>query len=1059
MKLAHFFIDRPIFAISLSIAIVIFGLVAMFRLPISQYPEVVPPTVIVTANYPGASAETIARTVATPIEQEINGVDNMLYMYSNSTNDGEMRLTVTFALGTDLDDAQVLVQNRVALAEPRLPGEVRRTGVSVRKNSPDFLLVIQMFSPDQSRDQLFVSNYSKQRVEPVLQRLPGVGSITALGSRDYSMRVWLDPNKIADLQLTPGEVVEAIQSQNTQVAGGQLAQPPVATDRAFQPTISLRGRLDDVSEFEDIIIKRGDEGRIARLGDIARVELGAENYRTNAYFDGKPYVPLLVFQQPGANAIETAREVKSVMAELAEEFPAGIAYDSTYNPTEFFIETSIKKLTFTIYEAVALVMLVILVFLQNFRASFIPLMSIPVSLIGTFLVMSALGYNINTLTLFGIILAVGIVVDDAIIVVENVERNLRKGLSRRDATRQSMSEITVALISNGLVLAAVFIPTMLLDGISGEFFRQFAVAITVATLLSVFNSLTLSPALTALFLDAHDASREKNTWSQKLSAPLHHAGSWSNRAFARFNEGYGKVVTIAIARKYLVLAAFATLTGGAVALTLIVPRGFIPAADQGYAIVAVQLPAGSSLARTDAVMVRMVKDVKNVDGVTYTHSFPGFYGLTGTTNSATGTLFVQFEDFDTRAARGRHGSDVISDLRASLAPIDDAIINVIQPPTIRGIGTGGGFTLRVQDYEAQGSVALSAATSQFLSALNAHPDIQFAFTPFNVSAPDYFVDVDREQAEMLRVPVQRVHEMLEVYLGSVYINDFNVIGRTYQVRAQAEGDYRLDIEQLAELRTRSETGQMVPLGSIATIEAQSAPDRAPRYNLFGTAEVIGGASLALSSDQTLSLVEKIAEETLPQGFGIEWTDLSYQQRVTQDGTILFVLSIVFVFLVLASQYESLRLPFAVILIVPMVLLSALGGLYLMGMDNNILTQIALIVLIGLAAKNAILIVEFARQLEDQGYDTVHAAIEASRLRLRPILMTSLAFTLGVVPLMTAEGAGAELREALGTAVFFGMLGVTIFGLIFTPVFYVVARQLGYPYASTAHSTSVETTEA
>lgn len=1041
MNFAKFFIDRPIFAASLSIAIIIFGWVAMSRMSISQYPEVVPPTVVVSANYPGASAETVAQTVATPIEQEVNGVDNMIYMYSNSTNDGEMRLTVTFDLGTDLEEALVLVQNRVALAEARLPEEVRRTGISVRKDTPDMMLVVQMFSPDNSRDQLFVSNYSKQRVEPVLRRLSGVGSITALGSRDYAMRIWLDPDKIANLGMTAGEVVTAIRNQNTQVAGGQLAQPPIMNERAFQPTISLRGRMDEISEFERIVVKRGAEGQLVRLSDVARIELGAENYRTNAYFDGRSYVPLLISQQPGANAIETSRRVLKTMRELEKDFPSGIGWDSTYNPTEFFVERSIEKLTFTIYEAVALVMLVILVFLQSVRASIIPLFAIPVSLVGTFIFMSALGYNINMLTLFGLVLAVGIVVDDAIIVVENVERNLRKGLSPKEATHKSMQEISVALISNGLVLAAVFIPTLLLSGISGQFFRQFGVAISVATMLSVFNSLTLSPALSTLLL-RHESKPTKQTWFHRLAEGF-------NQSFDKLSNVYGWSVRQIIRVRYITLSVFALLTAAGLFLAVQTPRGFIPKSDMGYAILPVQLPAGSSLGRTDTVMREALEKAATVEGVSYTHAFPGFYGLTQTTTSAAGTLFVQFEPFEERVKTGRSLDAIIADLQETMTTVDGAIINIIEPPTIRGLGAGGGFTLRVQDYEARGFDSLHKATMSLVRTLNEHPDIQFAFTPFDVSSPDYFIDVDTEKAEMLNVPVERVYETLEVYLGSAYINDFNLIGRTYQVRAQADGAYRLDIESLAELRTRSNNGEMVPLGSVATIEESFAPSRTPRYNLFATAETIGGATTDLSSQQTLALVEAAAEEVLPQGFGIEWTEMSYQEKITADGTALFLLAIVFVFLVLASQYESIRLPFAIILIVPMVLLSAFVGVNLAGMDNNLLTQISLVVLIGLAAKNAILIVEFARQLESDGKSPVEAAIEAARLRLRPILMTSFAFILGVVPLMLSTGAGAELRQVIGTTVFSGMLGVTFFGLIFTPVFYVFLRELRFSTRKTA----------
>ena len=1012
----------------------------MGRLPVSQYPEVVPPTVVVTAQYPGANAATIADTVATPIEQEVNGVDGMLYMYSQATNDGEMRLVVTFALGTDLDDAQVLVQNRVALAEPRLPEEVRRIGVSVRKNSPDFLMVVQMVSPDLSRDQLFVSNYTAQRVEPALQRLPGVGSITTLGARDYSMRVWLDPDRIADLGMTAGEVVEAIRAGNVQVAGGQLAQPPSATDRAFQPALSLHGRLEDVTEFERIIVRRGEDGRITRLSDVARVELGARSYATTARMNGEPYVAMLVYQQPGANAIATSDRVQEVMAELSEDFPAGIAYHTTYNPTEFFVEESIRALEHTILEAIALVFLVILVFLQSVRTTFIPILAVPVSLIGTFIVMAALGYHINTLTLFGLVLAVGIVVDDAIVVVENVERHLRAGLSPRDAARRTMDEVSGALVSIALVLAAVFVPTMLLEGISGEFFRQFAVAIAVATLISALNALTLSPALSALLLKGEGQAASKGRLA-RLTAPLQAAAGAFNRGFDRLSNAYAGFTRSAIRARWVLLPLFALLVGGAVALFVVTPRGFVPASDQGYVIVTAQLPAGSSLSRTDEVIRQIAEEAEQVPGVAYSHAFTGMSAVTGTTNSAAGTVFAQFAPYDDRLSAGQTLERIMADLQVRMAGIAAANINVIAPPTIRGIGTGGGFSLRVQDYDARGPEALHAATGDLISALNARPEIRFAFTPFAVDAPEYYLDVDHARAEMLGVPVERLYEMLEVYLGSRYVNDFNLMGRTYQVRAQADGAYRLDVEQLDRLRTRSVHGDMVPLGAVAAIETRAAPDRVPHYNMFPTAEVFGGPVAGVSSGQAMALVQAVADEVLPRGFGIEWTDLSYQEQAAADGTILFLLSVVFVYLVLASQYESWSLPFAVILIVPMVLLSALGGVLLMGQESTLLTQVALIVLVGLAARNAILIVEFARQLEDQGHTAVEAAVEAARLRLRPILMTSFAFILGVVPLLTAEGAGAELRQAIGAAVFFGMLGVTVFGLVFTPLFYTVIRQL------------------
>ena len=1038
MKLGQFFIDRPIFAISMSVVILIMGLVAMSRLPVSQFPEVVPPTIVVVANYPGADAATVAQTVATPIEQEVNGVDGMIYMQSQSTNDGEMRLTVTFDLGTDIDEALVLVQNRVALAEPRLPEEVRRTGVAVQKNSPDMLMVVQMISPDQSRDQLFVSNYATQRVEPVLRRLAGVGDIQVLGGRDYAMRIWLDPDRIADLALTPGEVVEAIRSQNVAVAGGQLAQPPVLTDRAYQPSVTLRGRLNDVAAFEQIVVKRGEDGRVVRLRDVARIELGAERYTTNARMNGLPYVALLIYQQPGENAIETSDEIQAVMAELADDFPAGVEYRTTYNPTEFFTEESIAALEHTILEAVILVVLVVVAFLQSARATIIPVLAIPVSLVGTFIVMSALGYSINTLTLFGLVLAVGIVVDDAIVVVENVERYLREGLSPREAARRTMTEVGGALVSIALVLTAVFVPTMLLDGISGGFFRQFAVAIAVATLISAFNSLTLSPALAALLLRHSDHGARR---LHRLARIGQAAAGGFNRGFDRLSGAYAVLARRVIAAKWLMLPVYAALVAGAVALLVTTPRGFVPASDQGYVIVAAQLPAGSSLARTDAVISRMATVAEAVNGVAYSHAFTGLSVLTGTTSSAAGVVFAQFAPFEERSASGRTLDVIMADLQAGMAEIHEAQINVIAPPTIRGIGTGGGFSLRVQDYEGHGSEALAAATGDLIAALNGDPRVAFAFSPFTANAPQVFLDIDHARAEMIGLPTDRLSEMLEIYLGSRYVNDINLLGRTYQVRAQADPAFRLDAEQLAGLRTRTDAGHMVPLGAVATIETRTGADRVPRYNLFPTAAVIGASVPTVSSGDAIALVEEVADQVLPQGFGIEWTDLSYQETITEDGTILFVLSIVFVFLVLAAQYESWSLPFAVILIVPTVLLSALGGVVWMGMDNNLLTQVALIVLVGLASKNAILIVEFARQLEEDGRTAAEAAVEAARLRLRPILMTSFAFILGVVPLAIAEGAGAELRQALGIAVFFGMVGVTVFGLVFTPLFYAVIRGL------------------
>jgi HAE1 family hydrophobic/amphiphilic exporter-1 len=1039
MNIGRVFIDRPVFAIALSIATMIIGAVAASRLPVSQYPEVIPPTVTVTATYPGADAKTIADTVATPIEQEVNGVDDMLYMQSQSTQDGSFSLTITFRVGADLDKAQVLVQNRVALAEPRLPEVVRRVGVTVAKNSPDFLLVVQLISPDNSRDQLYLSNYATQRIVPVLNRLPGVGSVSIFGARDYAMRIWLDPNKVAEMGMSANEVVEALRAQNVQVAGGVLAQPPVPTNRAFQPSITVQGRFLEPDQFEKIIIKHTNDGRVVRLKDIGRAELGARDYGTNAYINDTPVVALLVFQRPGTNALEASETIQATVGKLAKDLPSGIEFRMTYNPTEFFVRTSIEALERTIFEAIALVVLVVIVFLQNGRATIIPLLAIPVSLVGTFAAMAALGYTINTLTLFGLVLAVGIVVDDAIVVVENVERYLREGLSAKEAARKTMDEVGGALISIALVLTSVFVPTMFLEGISGEFFRQFAVVISVATLISAFNSLSLSPALAALLLKGHDEqAHKKPSFLARLLQPLING---FNGLFDAMSRGYAAVTRGVIRIRGLMLVLYAVLIGAAAYLFIAVPRGFVPAADQGYVIALVQLPSGSSLQRSDEIVREIGARARHIPGVNFVHMFPGRSLATGTQSSSAGVVFVQFEEFEKRKDKAKSSNAIQAELNKRLADISGAQITVIAPPTIRGIGASGGFSLRVQDLNSRGPVALEKVTNELLAALMSDPRIMYAFTPFGASAPEFFVDVDRTKAEMLGVPVQRVHETLEGYLGSAYVNDFNLSGRTYQVIAQAEGVNRLDVEQIGRLKAKSETGAMVPLASIATFRTQSAPDRVPRYNLFPTAEIIGAALDSVSSGDALNLVEEIAAKTLPDGYSIEWTELSYQQRLAGGGIVIFLLSVVFVYLVLASQYESWSLPLAVVLIVPMCLLSAIGGVMWMGQDNNILTQVGLVVLVGLAAKNAILIVEFARDLERQGMSIVDAVVEAARLRLRPILMTSFAFILGVVPLMIAEGAGAELRHAIGTAVFFGMLGVTLFGLFFTPVFYVVIRNL------------------
>ncbi len=1039
MRFSHVFIARPIFASVLSIVIILVGALAFRSLPVAQFPEVAPPTVVVTANYPGANAQIVADTVATVIEQEINGVEGMIYLSSQSTANGSVTITVTFELGTDLDQAQVLVQNRVAIAEPRLPEEVRRTGVVVSKNSPDLLMVVHMISPDNTYDQLYISNYALLQVRDVVARVKGVGSIRLFGLREYSMRVWLDPERIASLGMTAGDVIAALQSQNIQVAGGALGEPPLDTPVAFQTSLQLRGRLRQPEEFGEIVIKTGEGGRLTRLRDVARIELGALNYLTNGFLDGKPAVVLAVSQTPGANALEVAEGVKRVMAEVSKDFPKGLEYRIVYNPTEF-IQRSIDALVTTILEAVALVVIVVLLFLQTWRATIIPVIAIPVSLIGTFAVMAALGYSINNLTLFGLVLAVGIVVDDAIVVVENVERKLREGLSPREAARATMDEVGVALISIALVLCAVFIPTAFLGGITGQFYRQFALTIAVATVISAFNSLTLSPALCAILLKHKHGHGERRGF--RLSSLTDWFFNGFNQAFGWLESAYAWLVGRVIRVSGLMLAIYAGLIGLTAYMFITVPQGFIPQQDQGYLITAFELPPGASLARTDDVVKRAEQVILETPGVAHTATFTGFSGATFTNAPNSGAIFVPLAPFEERAKTGMSAERILADLRARLNQFQEAQIFVIAPPSVRGIGTGGGFAMRIQDRRGRGLETLTNATYAMMFAANQTPGLVAVFTTFNANTPQIFVDVDRVKAQILNVPLQNIFETLRIYLGSAYVNDFNAFGRTYRVTAQADAPFRISAEDIAKLRTRSASGAMVPLGSLVTFREISGPYRLPRYNLYPAIELQGSTLPGVSSGEAIEKMEQLAARILPDGISYEWTELSYQQKQASGSVIaIFGLAVLFVFLALAAQYESWTLPLAIILIVPMCLLSAIAGVSLHGMDVNILTQVGFVVLVGLAAKNAILIVEFARQLEDAGRNRFEAAVEASRLRLRPILMTSFAFTLGVVPLYIATGAGAEMRQALGTAVFYGMLGVTFFGLIFTPVFYVVIRGL------------------
>jgi hydrophobe/amphiphile efflux-1 (HAE1) family protein len=1044
MRFSHFFIARPIFAAVISLFTTILGAIAYFGLPLTQFPEIVPPTITVTTNYPGASAQTVADTVAAVIEQEINGVDGMIYMYSNSTSDGAMSLTVTFDIGTDIDKAQVLVQNRVASAEPRLPEEVRRNGILTRKNNPDQLLAVHLVSPDNTYDQVYISNYGLLNVRDVLARIEGVGSVLMFGAREYSMRVWLDPERIAGLQLTAEEVLQALRQQNVQVAGGAIGEPPINAAGAFQMPLQMKGRLRDSAEFEQIIVKAGADGRIVRLRDVARVELGALSYTSFGYQNRYPATVLFMTQTPGTDALKAANEIKRTMAELSKSFPKGLEYRIVYNPTEF-IEVSIRELYKTIFEAVGLVVLVMLVFLQTWRASLIPVLAIPVSLIGTFAVMQAFGFSINMLTLFGLVLAVGIVVDDAIVVVENVERRLKEGLSPAEAARVSMDEVGTALIAIAIVLSAVFIPTAFVGGITGQFYRQFAVTIATATIISAFVSLTLSPALAAKLFSPHDARHVPRTWSVRgvVTAPTRLFFRGFNAGFDAMARGYGRLVRGLARASPLLLIVYLGLIGAAIWLIQHTPTGFIPQLDRGIIIVSMQLPPGAALDRTNEVLKQANAIILSTPGVSYTNVNVGRSGATFTNASNAGGIFVVLDTFEARGKQGLNVRRVADEIRTRLTrEVQEANTIVIIPPPVRGVGSSGGFSMRLQDRAGVGAVELSRIAQELIQAANATPEIVNTFTTFQTSTPQLFVDVDRTKAQMLRVPLSNIFEAMRIYMGSAYVNDFNMFGRTFRVTAQAEGSFRLDAENVARIRVRNADGQMVPLSSLATFREIAGPDRVPRYNLFPTVEISGTGAPGISSGQALQVMRAVADRVLPEGVTFEWTDLSYQEaKAGRTGYYIFILSVVFVFLALAAQYESWSLPLAIMLIVPMCLLSALLGVWMHGQDINILTQIAFIVLIGLAAKNAILIVEFARQIEEQGKDRVTAAVEACRLRLRPILMTSLAFTFGVLPLYYATGAGAEMRVALGTAVFWGMIGVTVFGLIFTPVFYVVVRAM------------------
>ncbi len=1049
MKFSNTFIDRPIFASVLSVFILLIGGLAYFGLPVSQYPEVVPPTVNVRAVYPGADAQTIAATVATPIEQEVNGVEGMIYMTSQSTGDGRLSLDVTFDLGTDLDQAQVLVQNRVSQALPRLPEAVRQLGVFTQKRSPDLLMVVHMISPDGRYNTTYLGNYAYLQLRDGLSRLNGVGDVNFFGASAYSMRIWLDPDKIGSLNISASEVIDRIRGQNTQVASGILNQSPTLDEQnAFEINIQTQGRLSSTEEFENIIIKAGDEGSLVRLGDIARLEIGAERYTTRARLGEDNAVGVAISQRPGTNALETAEQIETFMEEYSKEFPPGLEYKIEYNPT-VFVEESVNAVIDTLFEALLLVVLVILIFLQNWRAAIIPIIAIPISLIGTFGVMQAFGFTLNNLSLFGLVLAIGIVVDDAIVVVENVERRIEDGDSPREAAKNTMQEVGSALVSMGLVLVAVFLPTMFLEGISGQFFKQFGLTISVSTAISVFVSLTLSPAMAALLLkpksEGEENTQKNLPWYKR---PIKLFTGWFNTGMDKLSHKYGNAVASLTRKGVIVLTIYA----GLMVLTGVefnrVPTGFIPSQDQGYLITIVQLPSGASLSRTEDVMQETAEKIIGLPGVKNTVVFAGLNGATRTISSNSGAIFTILDDFEDRQDAESKVQGIIANINSVTASEDRAIINTIQPPPVRGIGTGSGFKLMVQDRSNAGVEELSRITNELIAKANQEPALANVFTVFNTDTPQLYLNIDRERAEKIGVPVTEVFRALEVFIGSAYVNDFNYLGRTYRVTAQADSPYRLTPDDVLRLKVRNVRGEMIQLGSIATFEDILGPDRVQRFNLFYSAAINGQTAQGFSSGEALDAMERLADENLPDGFGYEWTEIAYQQK-QDSGTapLIFSLAVFFVFLLLAAQFESLIIPLSVILIVPMGLFAAIVGMDVFGVASDILTQIGMVVLIGLASKNAILIVEFAAQLEKSGMSIYKAAEGAARLRLRPILMTSLAFILGVIPLVIASGPGSEMRNVLGIAVLVGMIGVSIFGLFFTPVFYVLCRRLALWNAS------------
>ena len=1040
MSLPHFFINRPIFAIVLSALMLIAGAIALFRLSLSEYPSVTPPTIQVSASYPGANPEVIAETVASPLEQSINGVEGMLYMSSQAATDGRMTLTVTFAQGTDPDMAQIQVQNRVSRALPRLPEEVQRIGVVTQKTSPDILMVVHLVSPDKRYDPLYISNFANLQVRDTLARLPGVGDVVVWGAGEYAMRVWLDPAKVAARGMTAGDVVAAIREQNVQVAAGSVGQQPSQAS-SYQVTVSTVGRLTSEEQFGEIVIKTGADGQVVRLRDVARIGLGADAYALRSLLDGEPAVAMQIIQRPGANALDVSSAVRAEMQRLQGDFPDGLEYRIAYDPT-VFVRASLTAVMTTLLEAIVLVVLVVVLFLQTWRASIIPLVAVPISLIGTLAVMYLLGFSLNTLSLFGLVLSIGIVVDDAIVVVENVERHIGLGETPKAAARKAMDEVTAPIIAITSVLAAVFIPSAFLSGLQGEFYRQFAVTIAISTVLSAINSLTLSPALAAVLLKPHHGGARRDWLTRGIDFLFGRFFGMFNRFFDSASNAYVATARRAIRVSGVVLVIYTALLGATYLGFQSIPSGFVPAQDKYYLVGIAQLPSGASLDRTEVVVKEMSRVALAEPGVESVVAFPGLSvnGFVNLPNAA--VVFAVLDPFDQRKDPSLSANAIAGRLMGKYSQIPDGFVGIFPPPPVPGLGTTGGFKLQVEDRAGAGLEALARVQGEIMVRAAAAPELTGMMASFQVNAPQVHVDLDRVKAKTQHVPLTGIFETLQVNLGSLYANDFNRFGRTYRVIVQADAPFRAEVDDIARLKVRNASGEMVPLAALASIATSSGPDRVMHYNGYPSVDITGGPAAGYSSGEATAAIERIMGETLPDGMAFEWTDLTFQEKQAGNSAmIVFPLAVLLAFLILAAQYNSWSLPFAVLLIAPLALLSAIAGVWLSGGDNNIFTQIAFVVLVGLAAKNAILIVEFAHEEEKKGRDPLAAVLEAARLRLRPILMTSLAFIAGVVPLVIATGAGAEMRHAMGIAVFAGMLGVTVFGLVLTPVFYVVIRRL------------------